>query len=96
MATTDLERAEHSVEAQSASLKKPLGLWDLVMTQIVFVVGSMWVGTAAKLGQAHLFFWLLKLAEKRFAHWAANFNSGTCSNFFQSGAMKCHHSVRNP
>ncbi len=60
--TTDLERAEHSVEAQSAPLKKPLGLWDLVLTQIVFVVGSMWVGTAAKLGQAHLFFWLLAIA----------------------------------
>ena len=60
--TTGLERAEHSIEAQSASLKKPLGLWDLVLTQIVFVVGSMWVGTAAKLGQAHLFFWLLAIA----------------------------------
>ena len=60
--TTELERAEHSIEAQSASLKKPLGLWDLVLTQIVFVVGSMWVGTAAKLGQAHLFFWLLAIA----------------------------------
>ena len=59
--TTELERAEHSIEAQSASLKKPLGLWDLVLTQIVFVVGSMWVGTAAKLGQAHLFFWLLAI-----------------------------------
>lgn len=60
--TTELQRAEHQVEAQSASLKKPLGLWDLVLTQIVFVVGSMWVGTAAKLGQAHLFFWLLAIA----------------------------------
>jgi amino acid transporter len=59
--TTELQRAEHHVEAESASLKKPLGLWDLVLTQIVFVVGSMWVGTAAKLGQAHLFFWLLAI-----------------------------------
>lgn len=60
--TTDLAREEDKVEAQSASLKKPLGLWDLVLTQIVFVVGSTWVGTAAKLGQAHLFFWLLAIA----------------------------------
>jgi amino acid transporter len=59
--STELARGEHTVEAQSASLKKPLGLWDLVLTQIVFVVGSMWVGTAAKLGQAHLFFWLLAI-----------------------------------
>jgi amino acid transporter len=59
--TSELERAEQNVEAESASLKKPLGLWDLVLTQIVFVVGSMWVGTAAKLGHAHLFFWLLAI-----------------------------------
>jgi amino acid transporter len=57
----DLERAEQNVETQSASLKKPLGLRDLVLTQILFVVGSTWVGTAAKLGQAHLFFWLLAI-----------------------------------
>lgn len=60
--TTDVERAERNVEAHSASLKKPLGLWDIVLTQIVFVVGSSWVGTAAKLGHAHLFFWLVAIA----------------------------------
>src|SRR2546422_1977788 len=58
---TELERAEHDVETRSESLKKPLGLFDLVLTQILFVVGSTWVGTAAKLGQAHLFFWLLAI-----------------------------------
>lgn len=58
---TDLNGAEHRVEQQSAALKKPLGLRDLVLTQIVFVVGSSWVGTAAKLGPAHLFFWLLAI-----------------------------------
>src|SRR5437868_11850538 len=58
---TELERAEDNVEAHSASLKKPLGLWDLALTQILFVVGSSWVGTAAKLGQSHLFFWLLAI-----------------------------------
>ena len=59
--TTQLDRAERDVEQQSAALKKPLGLRDLVLTQILFVVGSSWVGTAAKLGQAHLFFWLLAI-----------------------------------
>jgi amino acid transporter len=58
---TDLERAEQNVETRSASLKKPLSLADLALTQILFVVGSTWVGTAAKLGQAHLFFWLLAI-----------------------------------
>src|SRR6266403_4889532 len=59
--STDLERAEQNVETRSESLKKPLGLFDLVLTQILFVVGSTWVGAAAKLGQAHLFFWLLAI-----------------------------------
>jgi amino acid transporter len=59
--TTDLDRAERSVEEHSVALKKPLGLRDLALTQILFVVGSSWVGTAAKLGQAHLFFWLLAI-----------------------------------
>ena len=59
--TTDFERAEQNVETRSESLKKPLGLVDLVLTQILFVVGSSWVGAAAKLGQAHLFFWFLAI-----------------------------------
>ncbi|HEY6111119.1 MAG TPA: APC family permease [Chthoniobacterales bacterium] len=59
--TIDLDRAERRVEEHSDALKKPLGLRDLVLTQILFVVGSSWVGAAAKLGQAHLFFWLLAI-----------------------------------
>jgi len=58
---SELEREERDVEQQSAALKKPLALRDLVLTQILFVVGSSWVGAAAKLGQAHLFFWLLAI-----------------------------------
>src|SRR5256886_9798545 len=58
---TELNRAESDVQEQSVALKKPLGLRDLVLTQILFVVGSSWVGAAAKLGQAHLFFWLLAI-----------------------------------
>ena len=58
---TKLERAEEGVEQHSAALRKPLGLLDLALTQILFVVGSSWVGAAAKLGQAHLFFWLLAI-----------------------------------
>jgi amino acid transporter len=57
----NLIRSEHEVESHSGALKKPLGLRDLVLTQILFVVGSSWVGTAAKLGSSHLFFWLLAI-----------------------------------
>jgi amino acid transporter len=59
--TTDLSAEESSVKGHAGALKKELGLRDLVLTQILFVVGSTWVGTAAKLGQAHLFFWLLAI-----------------------------------
>src|SRR5216110_2463411 len=59
--TEELDRAEQKVEDRSAPLKKELGLRDLVLTQILFVVGSGWVGAAAKFGQAHLFFWLLAI-----------------------------------
>ena len=59
--TAALHRAEHEVESHSVALKKLLGLRELVLTQILYVVGSSWVGAAAKLGQAHLFFWLLAI-----------------------------------
>ena len=50
------------VEARSAGLRKELGLVDLVLMQILYVVGSGWVGTAAKLGSSHTVFWLLAIA----------------------------------
>jgi glutamate:GABA antiporter len=51
-------RHEADVEARSAVLKRELGLSDLVFTQILFIVGLPWVGVAAKLGPAHVVFWL--------------------------------------
>ena len=35
-----------------------IGLRDLVMAQVLCVVGSSWVGIAAKLGRAHVAYWL--------------------------------------
>jgi len=46
------------VEERSAAFKKELGLTDLVLQQIVYVVGIVWVGAAAKLGHSHIVFWL--------------------------------------
>lgn len=46
-----------SVEARSAQFRKELGLVSLVLTQVMYVVGSGWVGTAAKLGPSHVIFW---------------------------------------
>jgi amino acid transporter len=58
---SELTAQESSVQGHTGALKKELGLWDLVLTQIVFVVGGSWVGTAAKLGPSHLAYWLLAL-----------------------------------
>jgi amino acid transporter len=61
-APPSLAAEEAGVEAKSASLKKELGLRDLVLQQIVYVVGTIWVGTAAKLGHSQLVFWLAAMA----------------------------------
>src|ERR671935_893334 len=57
----EVRREEGRIEERSAVFRKELGLTDLVLTQIVFVVGTIWVGTAAKLGDQQLFFWLLAI-----------------------------------
>ena len=41
-----------------AGLKRELGLRDLVLTQILFVVGLTNFGNSAKLGASHVVFWL--------------------------------------
>jgi amino acid transporter len=56
-----LERLERDVEERSAVFKKELGLFDLVLTQVVFVVGTIWVGWAAKLGNEQNAFWILAI-----------------------------------
>jgi amino acid transporter len=58
---TSAERVR-DVEQHTAELRKELGLPTLVLTQIMFIVGSGWVGTAAKLGTGHVLFWLAAMA----------------------------------
>jgi len=50
--------SDTATREQQAGLRKELGLGDLVMAQVLCVVGSTWVGIAAKLGRAHVAFWL--------------------------------------
>jgi len=52
---------ERDVEARSGVLKKELGLFDLVLSQVVFVVGTFWVGWAARLGHEQNVFWILAM-----------------------------------
>jgi amino acid transporter len=56
-----LREAEESVESRSAAFKKELGLTDLALTQILFIVGLPWVGIAGKLGPSHIAFWSLAI-----------------------------------
>ncbi len=61
LASSDLSAIERDVEQHTAVLKKELGLFDLVLSQVVFVVGTIWVGWAAKLGYQQNVFWLLAI-----------------------------------
>lgn len=60
-AAADLKSAEKRVEAHSAVFKKELGVKDLVLAQILTVIGGFGIGTAAKLGSPHLALWLLAI-----------------------------------
>ena len=57
--STPLQAAEAEVQAHSAGLRKELGLFDLVMAQVLLVIVLDFFGTAAKAGSAHVVFWLL-------------------------------------
>ena len=59
--SAQLAKAEARVESHSASLKKELGVRDLVLTQILFIVGLAWIGVAGKLGPSHVVFWVLAI-----------------------------------
>ncbi len=49
---------EKVLEHRSDVFKKELGLTDLVLTQILFIVGLPWVGVAAKQGHSHVVLWI--------------------------------------
>jgi amino acid transporter len=54
--------AVRAVEERSTGLRRELGLGDLVLAQIVLVVGSTWVGVAGRLGGAHVVYWVVASA----------------------------------
>jgi amino acid transporter len=59
MAVDDLceDRPEQAANL-AHGLRRELGLGDLVLAQVLCVVGSSWVGIAAKLGRTHVVMWL--------------------------------------
>src|SRR5262249_55777418 len=58
---TERGEAEGRVEARSAVFQKELGLKDLVLAQVLIVLGSFGIGPAAKVGAAQLALWLLAI-----------------------------------
>jgi glutamate:GABA antiporter len=59
MAENSIPLRTAEVQAQSAGLRKELGLFDLVMAQVLLVIVLDFFGTAAKAGSAHVVFWLV-------------------------------------
>ncbi|MEP6788866.1 MAG: APC family permease [Acidobacteriota bacterium] len=57
-AVVEFREEEERIEERSSGFKKELGLTDLVLTQILFIVGLGWVGVAAKQGPSHIVLWL--------------------------------------
>ena len=51
-------KAEHLVELHSGELKKELRLGDLVLSQILYITGLMWLGTSGKVGSSHIMYWI--------------------------------------
>jgi amino acid transporter len=46
---------------QQTNLRKEMGLGDLVLAQVLCVVGSGWGGRGCKLGRTHVLFWLVAM-----------------------------------
>jgi len=59
--SAEFQRAEERVEQRSEVFKKELGLTDLALTQILFIVGLPWIGVAAKQGPSHVVLWVVAI-----------------------------------
>jgi amino acid transporter len=49
------------VRSHSASLRKELGLFDLVLAQLLIIIVADYMGTAVKAGPSHVVFWILAI-----------------------------------
>jgi amino acid transporter len=58
LVNTQFIEEKREVQQHSAELKKELSLPDLVLTQVLYITGLVWLGTAAKMGSSHFLFWL--------------------------------------
>ena len=56
-----VKTAEAEVQAHSSALRKELGLFDLVLAQILIIIVADYMGTAVKAGSSHVVFWILAI-----------------------------------
>jgi glutamate:GABA antiporter len=56
-----LRAAESEVRAHSESLRKELGISDLILAQILIVIVPEFFGTAVKAGSSHVVLWILAI-----------------------------------
>lgn len=54
--------AEAEAQAHSTALRKELGLWDIVLAQLLIIIVADYMGTAVKAGSSHVVFWILAIA----------------------------------
>ena len=57
-----LLQAEAEVQVHSADLRQELGLFDLVLGQLLIIIVADYMGTAVKAGASHVVFWILAIA----------------------------------
>ncbi|PYX49282.1 MAG: hypothetical protein DMG79_09205, partial [Acidobacteria bacterium] len=55
-------QAQAEVQSHSAALRKELGLFDLILAQILIIIVADYMGTAVKAGSSHVVFWILAIA----------------------------------
>ena len=61
MATANNPPPLTEVRSHSASLRKELGLFDLVLAQLLIIIVADYMGTAVKAGPSHVVFWILAI-----------------------------------
>jgi len=57
-----LLQAEAEIKVHSSALRKELGLWDIVLAQLLIIIVADYMGTAVKAGSSHVVFWILAIA----------------------------------
>ena len=54
-------RAEADVQTHGAALRRELGIFDIVLAQLLIIIVADYIGTAVKAGSSHVVFWLLAI-----------------------------------